>query len=173
MNSSEDFISRLGRPMVAHRLRRLSELLLDGYARWLPEAGVTAPARSLSTLLLLAEEGPLGVTELAARLRLSHPLMIKLVAALQDAGFVTTNADPGDGRRRPARLTERGRTEARRVGTALAALDRAFADLFQETGVDLFDAVARVELACRRETFTERLQRAAVASPEHEEVQCD
>lgn len=169
----EDFVAGLGRPMTAHRLRRMAELLLDGYARWLPEAGVTAPARTLSTLMLLDADGPLGVTELAARLRLSHPLMIRLVAALEESDFVETAADPQDARRRPARLSERGRDEAKRVSAALATLDRAFSHLFDDAGADLFEAVLRVEAACRRESFDHRLQRAAMSSHQHEEVQCD
>jgi DNA-binding MarR family transcriptional regulator len=169
---SEDFVARLGRPFTAHRLRRLAELFLDGYADWLPELGVTAPARSLSTLLLL-ERGPLGASELATRLRFSHPLMINLLASLERAGFVTLGRDSNDARRRPASLTASGRAEVERVKAAVRILDSAYADLFAEIGADLEAIATRVESACRRETFNQRLRRAAALQPQPEESLCD
>lgn len=173
MDRDSDFVARLGRPFIAHRMRRIAELFLDGYSRWLPEAGVTAPARSLSTLLLLGE-GPLGVTELAARLRLSHPLMIRLLASLEQAGFVALSRDSADARRRPASLTRKGLAEVARVRRAIRILDSAYAELFDEIGVDLTSVAARVEDACLRDAFHQRLQRAADRfSQEEERTTCD
>jgi DNA-binding MarR family transcriptional regulator len=172
MDGDTDFVAQLGRPFTAHRLRRLAELFLDGYAGWLPSAGVTAPARSLSTLLLLDKAGPLGVTELATRLRLTHPLMIKLTGALEERGFVRTGTDPADARRRPLALTRRGEAEAERVKRALQILDAAYAELFRETGIDLTDAARRVEDACLREPFHRRLGRLSADLDQQKEVPC-
>jgi DNA-binding MarR family transcriptional regulator len=171
VHSNEDFVARLGRPFTAHRLRRLSELFLEGYAGWLPEIGVTAPARSLSTLLLL-ESGPLGASEIAARLRFSHPLMINLLASLDKAGFVTLERDSKDARRRPARLTAEGKAEVARVKAAVHILDAAYAELFAEVGADLEAIATRVEAACRHDSFNQRLRNAA-AHLCQEEIQCD
>jgi len=157
-----DFITSLGRPFLAHRLRRLSEVFVGGYSDWLPQVGVTAPARSLSTILLL-EAGPLGVTELAARLRLSHVLMIGLVKRLEELGFVTLERDPADARRRPAQLTRLGEAEAQRARRAVTFLDRAFAQLFDEIGLDLLLATERSEKACRRKSFGRRLSELSKA----------
>lgn len=172
LHQDEDFVARLGRPFTAHRLRRLAELFLEGYGGWLPELGVTAPARSLSTLLLL-ESGPLGASEIAARLRFSHPLMINLLAALEKAGFVSLSRDPGDARRRPATLTARGRSEVERVKQALRILDEAYAELFAEVGADLEAIAARVEAACRQDPFGQRLRRVAETRLHNEEIKCD
>jgi DNA-binding MarR family transcriptional regulator len=168
----EDFVARLGRPFTAHRLRRLVELFLEGYGGWLPEIGVTAPARTMSTLLLL-ETGPLGASEIAARLRFSHPLMINLLASLEKAGFVSLGRDPGDARRRPASLTAKGRSEVERVKQAVRILDSAYAELFAEIGADLEAIATRVEAACRREPFHHRLRRSADRLLCNEEIQCD
>ncbi len=146
--------------MLAHRLRRLSEIFVEGYSEWLPSLGVTAPARSLSTLLLLDREGPLGVTEIGARLKLSHPLMIKLVGALEAQGLVAVRTDASDARRRPVALTPAGRGQVKRVKRAIAILDRAYADLGAETGADLIGLVEHIEQACVDLSFGERLRRA-------------
>ena len=173
MDRDTDFVAHLGRAMTAHRLRRLAEMLVDGYGRWLRDAGVTIPARALSTMRLLEEAGPLGVTEIAARLRLSHPFMINLVGTLEQGGFVAISTDARDARRRPVTLTRKGRREAARVRRVLRRLDAAFADLFAEIGVDLLEAVGRAEDACLREPFHRRLQRAVETSRTEEELICD
>jgi len=163
-----DFITELGRPFLAHRLRRLAELFVEGYGRWLPDLGVEAPPRTLSTFLLLEREGPLGITEVAARLRLSHPLVIKLVRGLETQGFVEALGDPGDGRRRLVALTVAGHGQAATIARAVRVLDRAYAGLIAEIGVDLVEACSRVEKACLDTSFEERLRRAAETNQQKE-----
>ena len=172
MEDGVDFVTELGRAMTAHRLRRLGEQLLEDYSSWLPKAGVTAPPRSLSTIRLLEEHGPLGVTEIAFRLRLSHPLLVKLIDTLEQQGFVALGTDPTDARRRPVWLTAPGRREATQVRRALAAMEAAFSGISDEVGVDLFDLVSRVENACERDPLPNRLDRlwTQIAS---EEMTCD
>ena len=154
---SHDFVQSLGLPFLAHRLKRASELMLEGSAEALRAEGFAAPARAGSTLLLLRENGPTGVTEIAYRLRLSHPLIIKLTAALAGAGLVENRADPLDNRRRLIALTDKGLAEAGRFDAFLRRLDRAFEEMFEEMGVDLFDAVERFERAAERRPIAERI----------------
>lgn len=172
MNEDSDFITQLGRPFLAHRLRRLAEAFLDGYGRWLPSVGITAPPRALSTLLLLDSYGPLGVTELAARLRLSHPLLIKLTGSLEAQGLTRTAQDPADGRRRLVALTDAGREQAVRVRRAVEILDRAYAEFMTEIGIDLMEGCARAERACLNLSFDRRLERAADEIHQQEETAC-
>jgi DNA-binding MarR family transcriptional regulator len=168
MKPEADFITELGRPFLAHRLRRLAEAFVDGYGRWLPTFGIDAPPRALSTLLLLDKEGPLGVTEIAARLRLSHPLLIKLARELEAKGLVCAEQDPRDGRRRLIALTDAGRGQAAAVRRATAIIDRAYADVLRETGIDMMEGCARLEKACRDISFEKRLVRAAQAHQQGE-----
>lgn len=160
MDQAADFVAQQGQAMTAHRLRRLGEELLEGYAAWLPKAGVAAPSRSLSMIRLLDEQGPLGVTEIAFRLRLSHPFIVKLVATLEQQGLVALGTDPTDARRRPVWLTSAGRREAARIARALAAMEEAFAGLSDEVGADVLALVGRVEEAVVSDSMPARLDRA-------------
>src|SRR4051795_11798751 len=108
----EDFVSSLGTPMLAHRLRRASERLVEGTSGFLRAQGFAAPARAGSMLILLETEGLLGITELAHRLRLSHPMIIKLTDALHAAGLAEARGDAGDQRRRLIALTGAGLEQA-------------------------------------------------------------
>ena len=64
----DDFIQRQGPAFLAHILRRLADELIRGAALWYPEAGVTAPPRTASTLLALDTHAALGVTEIVTDL---------------------------------------------------------------------------------------------------------
>jgi DNA-binding MarR family transcriptional regulator len=158
-----DFVESIGAPLFAHRLRRLSETLVESVGAWLPEAGVSAPPKAGSTLLLLAALGPMSVTEIASRLRLSHPLIIKLVRELEALGLARTEQDPADGRRRPVSLTQAGRAQAARFRAITETLAEVYARLFSDAGIDGIVFVERLERALRDRDFGQRLREFAHA----------
>lgn len=159
-----DFVSQQGLSLIAHRLRRLSELFLGAYGKWLPDLGVSAPPRALSTMLLLEQRGAIGIMEIAARIRLSHPLIIKLVAELEGRELVKIERDPGDARRRLISLTSAGLKEAALINDALKIMERAYTELFAEVGADMLGVVTRLESACDQNSFELRLHQAASAA---------
>jgi DNA-binding MarR family transcriptional regulator len=135
-----------------------------GADAWYPEVGVTAPPRTTSTLLALDENGPLGVTEIAALLRQSHPLVITWIKQLQAQGFAKTRADKIDRRRTIVALTAKGVSETRRLRKALVCMGETSQALMDEATSGLFDALWRMEQACRRESFADRLRNRSRAS---------
>jgi DNA-binding MarR family transcriptional regulator len=157
----DDFIRRQGPAYLAHLLRRLSDELVRGADAWYPEVGVTAPPRTTSTLLALDEHGPLGVTEISALLRQSHPLVINWIKQLQAQGFVRTRVDKDDRRRTVVALTAKGVGEIRRLRKALVRMGEASQGLMDEASPRLFDALWRMEQACRRASFADRLRHPA------------
>lgn len=159
-----DFVRSLGLPFLAHRLRRISDLILEESTAALRAEGFDAPARSGSTLLLLHTNGPTGITEIAYRLRLSHPLIIKLTAALAGTGLVEDRTDPGDNRRRLVALTEKGAEEAERFAAFVERLGGAFEAMFEEAGADLLDALDRFEAVARHRSIASRLAREPAIS---------
>jgi len=160
---SDDFVESLGLPFLAHRLRRASELVVEGTTQALQRRGFEGPARSVSTLLLLRERGPMGITEIGFRLRLSHPMIIKLARALAEAGLVRDQADPDDQRRRLLALTAKGADQAALAERLVAEIGGMFEKMFAEAGADLFDALERFEAAAARRPIAERLD--GVAAP--------
>jgi DNA-binding MarR family transcriptional regulator len=155
---SEDFIRSQGPAFLAHLLRRLSDELVSGADEWCPEVGVTAPPRTTSTLLALDEHGPLGVTEISTLLHQSHPLVINWIKQLQDHGFVKTRTDTGDRRRTVVALTPKGVAETRQIRKALTRMGETSQALMDEAAPGLFDALWRMEQACRHEPFADRLR---------------
>jgi len=156
-----DFIHDQGPAFLAHLLRRLADELVQAGADWYPTVGVGASPRTLSTLLLLDEQGPLGVTELASRLRQSHPLVIVWIKELSALSLVESISDSGDRRRTIVRLTPAGRREVARVRAALGAMESASRELLALAGPRAWESLWAMERGCRERPFVERLQAAA------------
>lgn len=154
-----DFIAAQGPAFLAHLLRRLSDELIQGAAAWYPGVGVTAPPRTISTLLALDDEGPLGVTELAALLRQSHPLVITWIRELTSLSLVAAKGDPKDRRRSLIRLTAKGKAEVGRARAALVIMERASMHLLDQGGDGVLAALWRMEGACRSTSFADLLRR--------------
>lgn len=72
-------------------------------------------AIALSTLDALERLGPLRVTELTARERITQPGMTGLVARLAAAGLVERSADPSDGRATLVAISDAGRDYMREL----------------------------------------------------------
>lgn len=153
-----DFISTKGAPFLAHRLKRASELILEGTTQLIRERGGAGPARSASTILLLSEEGPLSIMEIAYRLRLTHPFIIRLISALIDVGYVQIDPDPADKRRKIVSLTPAGREQAALFRRLNMLLETTFQELFGETGTDLIEALNRLEAAIEKRSIAERVK---------------
>lgn len=164
-SSSQDFIEAAGLPFLAHRLRRMAETILEASATFLPESGLPVPPRAVSTLLLLKHEGALSVTEIAFRLRLSHPLIISLTRTLKRQGIVTDRTDPKDRRRRLIKLTAAGVQVTEGLESNTTILARTFSALAEETGHDLFHALEAHEEALARVDLLQRLRREAADQP--------
>lgn len=157
-----DFIQGQGPAFLAHLLRRLADELVQAATEWYPTVGVSAPPRTLSTLIALDEQGPLGVTELAGLLRQSHPLVIVWIRELTGLSLVEQTSDPLDGRRTLVRLTAAGRRDVAKVRAALEPMARASRELLALAGPGAWDALWAMERGCRERPFLDRL-RAAVS----------
>lgn len=153
----DDFLNTLGVAFLGSRLLRASELAREGSSEALLRAGYRASTRSVSTILLLRDKGAMGITEIAYRLKFSHPLIVRIARDLADAGLVRDLDDPKDSRRRIVTLTEAGVAQAKIAETFVRSVARVYRAIFDEAGVDLFAAVERFEGAVERESIAARL----------------
>lgn len=74
------------------------------------DSGLTPTQASVLTRLSKVASATVG--ELAGAERVTHQATVKTVAALEQAGLVRRDPDPGDGRRQLISLTEPGRERA-------------------------------------------------------------
>lgn len=144
VNKSDDFIREQGLPFLAHLLRRLSDRMVAEAGAFEAGLEVRAPPRTASTMLLLLARGPQAVTEIADRLRQSHPLVIDWIRQLRALGLVTKSTDPADRRRSLVALTDAGVAEAKRMAALSPRIGAAYAAVLAEADADVVDALWRV-----------------------------
>lgn len=155
---SDDFIREQGLPFLAHLLRRLSDRMVAEAGAFEAGLGIVAPPRTASTLLLLVSRGPQAVTEIAARLRQSHPLVITWINQLQALNLVTKSADPQDRRRTLVTLTDAGAEEAKRMAALSPVIGAAYETVLTEADADLLDALWRVHDLIERGRLADALR---------------
>jgi DNA-binding MarR family transcriptional regulator len=158
---SPDYISQLGEAFLARRLRRLSDLFVEDIQAFLHASGITCPARSLSTLRLIADAPGLGIVQVARQAQLSHPLVIDLLSQLESLRLVHFVADEKDRRRRLVFLTPDGEAEVARLRDAEPVVRAAYAELSRDIGVDLWQLTDALDAALARRGFLQRLNGVA------------
>jgi DNA-binding MarR family transcriptional regulator len=93
-------------------------------------ANSTVSLTQLAAMSTLWKRGPLTPGELAAKEGVQPPSMTRVIAALEELGFVTRRPHPTDGRQAIVALTEAGRTyHDAEVSIREAWLDRRLAEL--------------------------------------------
>jgi DNA-binding MarR family transcriptional regulator len=109
---------------LAKASQRWNELLHEEFSA--RGFGEVRPAYG-SVLLPLFEEDGLRMGALAARARLSKQTMTTLIRLMEEAGLVTREPDPHDGRATLVRLTARSREFAPVAGRVVAELEERIA----------------------------------------------
>lgn len=115
---------------LTDRLQRVLGRLTRLLRREAPSALGPGAMAALSTLL---QEGPMRPTELAAREGVRPPTLTRMLAILEDGGFVERTSDPGDRRASLIAATPLGKqtvldTRSARAGSLARYLERLSPD---------------------------------------------
>ncbi len=153
---NSDHLTRVGRPFLARRLAQLHELLAEQGQELMQAEGVDLDARLGSVFHLVATRPGLSVAELAEELGLSHQLATYRIKKLVEAGLVSQDRDPGDRTRSILQPTAKARPVIEQLETVMSQLDKVYAALFEELGVDLLDITSRARKALTETSLLER-----------------
>jgi DNA-binding MarR family transcriptional regulator len=152
-----DFIESQGNVFVAHRLRRSSDRIVEQVGKVLSTLDINVPPRGGSMMLLIDQESPIGVVEISRRLRLSHPLIVRMTQRFAAAGLATIEIDPEDARRRLVVPTAKGRHQAAMIRDFNTRLSTALDGLFAEIDCPLIEILDRLDSALEAVPIAERL----------------
>lgn len=144
---------------LAFQMTQLTDRITSAGTRFTSRLGLDLPVYTMSTIMVLRRH-PATVTEIAAALNVSHVAGIKSTKALIARGLVMRTDDPEDGRRKPLSLTEAGSEVAPEVEAILEKAQAAYHELFDEIGINLHDAVVKMNIALNRKSFDDRLVEA-------------
>lgn len=145
-----------GAAFTGYWLTRAAELVRRQGDAFLVAHGVSAPSQCVSMMLTLDTEGPLGVTEIARRLGISHQLARQRLQALLGEKFARERRDKTDLRKRHVALTPKGRREVALLSETFVHAEHAFVTLFDEIGVDVIRALKNLEAALLTSSILDR-----------------
>jgi DNA-binding MarR family transcriptional regulator len=140
-----DYIRQLGPVVLDHRFRRLTETLLKSADEIYAATNLTFRARWASTYMILRDEGPTAIGELAVRLKLTHPGIIGITNEMTEAGVTSAGRDKTDGRRRILALTPKGRAMSDKLARVWDAMATVQAKRFSSAGCDIIAVINAVE----------------------------
>jgi DNA-binding MarR family transcriptional regulator/GNAT superfamily N-acetyltransferase len=143
--------------LLGSRLKRVSEALYAGVDAVYEAQGLELSSRGVPILLLLRDNGPMGITELAAELGQTHPAVSQMSRVLLERGVVTEKSDPRDERRRLLALSPRGAARLEAMGSVWQAVVGAVAELNAATRVDFLAALGAFDAALEQRGFADRI----------------
>lgn len=143
--------------MFGLKAKRLAETIGQQGRDAYDALGIKVNAKMNSMVLALMELDAATSTELAKRTGLSRQLVESRIRQLEGAGHVTSDVDPNDARRRLYRLSAAHAPTFKAVHDVMTDFEDVYEELWEEIGVDVSDAISRMEQALARSTLTERL----------------
>jgi DNA-binding MarR family transcriptional regulator len=152
----KDYVAEMGGAALGGRLRRLSAAIDADAARVYAARGIRFEQRWFGVINQLALAGPLSVRQLADVLGITHASVSETRQSLERAGLITSDADPGDARRRLLALSPSGKTLVAQLRPLWDAFDETARELDVEAG-RVTEALARLEQALARTSLYERI----------------
>jgi DNA-binding MarR family transcriptional regulator len=130
----EAAVARERKATLIALFRQTSRLMVDELVDRMHRAGYTDCTAAHHTVFEAIDPDGTRLTVLAERTGMTHQSMSELVATMERLGYVTRVIDPSDGRARLIQLTQLGRQQVRRAIREIAAIERAWTQLWDHAG---------------------------------------
>ncbi|MGB3800141.1 MAG: MarR family transcriptional regulator [Lewinella sp.] len=152
----EDALAEMGYNGVTARLKRLSDAFLYQTKEFYTRQGAGIEPNWHMIFVLLEEHEQLTVTEMATRLGLSHPALVKLTKKMKRKGYIISVQDRNDKRQYQLRLSDKAVAELPVLHQYWTASEQALADLMDNSR-ELLHQLSIVEKNLAQKDFTERV----------------
>lgn len=158
-----DFIQNLGHLALGSRLKRLSDRIMAAGQEIYARSHVGFEPRWFPLFRLLADRGPMSMSEAATALRLTNAAISQVVRPMTKAKLVVAKKDPRDERKKVLSLTTEGEALLPSLRPLWDDIERAARELTDFAGIDLLAAIDGVEQALDEEGLFERTARIGKA----------
>lgn len=159
MKANDDFLTANGPLALASRMRRLADEILDEVTDVYAALDFDLNARFFPLLGLLASGTPIGITDAAKQLGMTHPAVSQMASELRSREYILEVADKQDERRRLMALSEKGKILIRELAPIWEAVRLEAADLLRSSEVDFLSALSRLEENLHERKFSKRIVR--------------
>ncbi|QNN47873.1 bifunctional helix-turn-helix transcriptional regulator/GNAT family N-acetyltransferase [Thermomonas brevis] len=130
---------------LGSRFKALSDRCYDAVDQLYRDAGIALQARWFPILRLLQAAGPMPVTAIADAVGQTHSAVSQLASRLEKDGWLRSEADPADRRRRTLALGARAEAELRVAQPLWDALEETLERRLAAQGTGLLHALASFE----------------------------
>ena len=150
-------IRDLGLLSLATRIKTLGEsMLTDGHSIY-AGLGVNFQPRWFGVYYILQEHGELPVTEVASRVGLSHPAIIKIVESMEEAGLIDSSRNNRDARKRMIALSDEAKNLLPQLQPIWKALEAEMIELFKKLGINILDVLSQIENELETKPVSQRV----------------
>lgn len=104
---NNDFVKELGYLGFTMRLKRISDAMMHEGRRLYSELDVDIEPNWYVIFKLLKSRGAMSVTEIAESIMMAHPSVITITNKMMNAGYLVSEKDKDDSRKRVLDLSER------------------------------------------------------------------
>ena len=139
------------------RIRRASDLIGEQGREAFWRAGIELDAKLISLVVALYEQSEQSSSELAARTGLSRQVEEGRLKTLERAGYVTSSISREDARKRVFSLTKKRKREIEEAVEMMVDFEQVYENLWDEIGVDLGEAMVKLERALLAKPLLARL----------------
>lgn len=153
-----DIIQSLGPLAIASRLKRLSDRLMKDAELIYRKEGLPFQPRWFATFYLLWKKAPIGITEIARELGVTHPAVNQIAGDLEKAGLLVSLRDREDDRRRLLSLSPQGKELIARLLPVWQDIEEAARDLLDTHAPNLLGDLDRVENALDEKEMSRRVR---------------
>ncbi len=140
-----DVFNRLGELALGSRLRRLSDQIMQQGLLIYQDRRIDFDPKWFPVFFVLSEEGSLGITEIAQRLGVTHPGVIKIAKELEQKGYLESVQDKEDRRRRVLSISEKGRMLLPELKATWDDIATCFSQLLQQQEHHLLAGITEIE----------------------------
>jgi DNA-binding MarR family transcriptional regulator len=152
-----DFADELGPGYINLVVRRLGQRIAGAGDAYMRQTGLKTSATSTAILAYVARHDLTPIADVAQALGYSHQAVAKAAEAMGKSGLMQSRATAEDLRKRLLSLTDKGRQEAEMVDAVAMRAAAVFGEVFDEIGVDVFNALRALETALDRRPLVGRL----------------
>jgi DNA-binding MarR family transcriptional regulator len=107
MENNNDFVKELGYLGFTMRLKRISDAMMHEGRRLYSDLDFDIEPNWYVIFKLLKSRGPMCVTDIADSIRMAHPSVITITNKMLNAGYLISERDPSDSRKRVLDLSAR------------------------------------------------------------------
>jgi len=153
-----EFLEQLGFLGFGTRLKILSDRIMNEAGKAYEQSGIYFEARWFTTFYLISKsKDPVTISEIANKLNMSHPAIIKITNALLKKDFICSSHGDADKRKRFLTISQKGKEILPKLNPLWKAFSTASKELFTDSGIDMLSVISKFEKALNKRSLTERV----------------